>query len=89
MLRGDGTRATIVISGGFFETGACGAALERATLENVRRHGVHLLGQTAWASSVRLPPFAWCPNRGRCTLYSGMLVEKTAAGLEILVVAGW
>ncbi len=39
-----GCRNAIVISGGFSETGRQGAALERATLENARRHGMRLLG---------------------------------------------
>ncbi len=39
-----GTRAAIVISGGFSETGAAGATLERAMLENARRHHLRLMG---------------------------------------------
>ena len=39
-----GTRTAIVISSGFAETGPRGAALERATLENARRHRLRLLG---------------------------------------------
>ena len=39
-----GTRAAIVLSGGFSETGPRGAALERAVIENARRHRVRLLG---------------------------------------------
>jgi acetyltransferase len=39
-----GTRAAIVLSGGFSETGPRGANLERAVIENARRHRVRLLG---------------------------------------------
>ena len=39
-----GVRAAVVISAGFGETGAEGAALERAMLENARRHNIRLLG---------------------------------------------
>jgi acetyltransferase len=39
-----GTRTAIVISGGFSETGPAGAALERAMLENARRHHLRLMG---------------------------------------------
>jgi len=39
-----GTRAAIVLSGGFSETGPRGAALERAAMEAARRHRVRLLG---------------------------------------------
>ncbi len=39
-----GTRAAIVISGGFSETGPRGASLERASLEAARRHRMRLLG---------------------------------------------
>jgi acetyltransferase len=39
-----GTRAVAVISGGFSEAGTHGAALERAAVENARRHRVRLLG---------------------------------------------
>lgn len=39
-----GTRAAIVLSGGFSETGPRGASLERAVIENARRHRVRLLG---------------------------------------------
>jgi acetyltransferase len=39
-----GTRAAMVISAGFGETGEQGAALERAVLENARRHRMRLLG---------------------------------------------
>ncbi len=39
-----GTRTAIVISGGFLEAGPRGAALERAALENARRHRLRLLG---------------------------------------------
>ena len=39
-----GIRAAVVITAGFSETGAEGAALERTLLENARRHGVRLIG---------------------------------------------
>ncbi|MBL8485735.1 MAG: bifunctional acetate--CoA ligase family protein/GNAT family N-acetyltransferase, partial [Rhodocyclaceae bacterium] len=39
-----GTRAAIVISGGFSETGPRGASLERSALEAARRHRMRLLG---------------------------------------------
>jgi len=39
-----GTRAAIVISAGFGETGEQGAALERSVLETARRHRMRLLG---------------------------------------------
>ena len=39
-----GTRAAIVLSGGFSETGPRGAKLERAVIDNARRHRVRLLG---------------------------------------------
>jgi acetyltransferase len=39
-----GCRNAIVIAGGFAEAGPRGAALERAALENARRHGMRLLG---------------------------------------------
>ena len=39
-----GIRAAIVVTAGFSETGAEGAALERELLANARRHGVRLLG---------------------------------------------
>jgi acetyltransferase len=39
-----GCRNAIIIAGGFAEAGPRGAALERATRENARRHGMRLLG---------------------------------------------
>lgn len=39
-----GTRSVIIQSGGFSEAGPRGASLERAALENARRHGIRLLG---------------------------------------------
>jgi acetyltransferase len=39
-----GTRAAVVISGGFSESGPHGASLERAALESARRHRLRLLG---------------------------------------------
>jgi len=39
-----GARNCIVIAGGFAEVGTRGASLERAMLENARRHGMRLLG---------------------------------------------
>jgi acetyltransferase len=39
-----GVRAAVVIGAGFGETGAAGAALERAMLENAHRHKIRLLG---------------------------------------------
>ena len=39
-----GCRNVIVIAGGFAEAGPRGAALQRAALENARRHGMRLLG---------------------------------------------
>jgi acetyltransferase len=39
-----GTRSAIIISGGFSETGSRGASLERAAVENARRHRLRLLG---------------------------------------------
>jgi len=39
-----GCRNAVIISGGFAESGRQGAALERAALENARRHGMRLLG---------------------------------------------
>lgn len=39
-----GVRAAVVISAGFSETGPAGAKLERALLENARRHRLRLVG---------------------------------------------
>jgi acetyltransferase len=39
-----GVRAAVVVSAGFSETGAEGAPLERALLENARRHRLRVLG---------------------------------------------
>ncbi|MCF8183436.1 MAG: acetate--CoA ligase family protein, partial [Polynucleobacter sp.] len=39
-----GCRNAIIIAGGFAEAGARGSSLERAALENARRHGMRLLG---------------------------------------------
>ena len=39
-----GTRTAIIISAGFGETSQAGAALERAALENARRHHLRLMG---------------------------------------------
>ena len=39
-----GVRAAVVVSAGFTESGPAGAALERALLENARRHGLRVLG---------------------------------------------
>ncbi|OHC66892.1 MAG: GNAT family N-acetyltransferase [Rhodocyclales bacterium RIFCSPLOWO2_02_FULL_63_24] len=39
-----GCRNAIIIAGGFAEAGPRGAALERAALENARRHGMRLIG---------------------------------------------
>src|SRR5690242_19094 len=39
-----GVRAVVVISAGFSEAGPEGASLERALLENARRHGVRVVG---------------------------------------------
>ena len=39
-----GVRAAVILSAGFHETGAHGAALEKAVLENARRYGLRLIG---------------------------------------------
>lgn len=39
-----GVRAVVIITAGFSETGEAGARLERAALENARRHGVRVIG---------------------------------------------
>jgi acetyltransferase len=39
-----GVRAAVVITAGFSEIGPAGAKLERALLENARRHGVRVIG---------------------------------------------
>ncbi|HEX9686401.1 MAG TPA: GNAT family N-acetyltransferase [Burkholderiales bacterium] len=39
-----GVRAAVVVSAGFSESGPAGAALERALLENARRHHLRVLG---------------------------------------------
>src|SRR3970282_1697131 len=39
-----GVRAAVVISAGFSESGPAGATLERALLENARRHRLRVLG---------------------------------------------
>ena len=39
-----GCRNAIIVSGGFAEAGPRGAALERAALENARRHGMRVIG---------------------------------------------
>ncbi|MBX3665917.1 MAG: GNAT family N-acetyltransferase [Burkholderiales bacterium] len=39
-----GVRAAVVITAGFSETGEAGARLERAALDNARRHGVRIIG---------------------------------------------
>lgn len=39
-----GVRAAVIITAGFAETGAAGARLERAVIDNARRHGVRVIG---------------------------------------------
>ncbi len=39
-----GVRSAVILSAGFHETGAHGAALEKAVLENARRYGLRLIG---------------------------------------------
>ncbi|MBX3664161.1 MAG: bifunctional acetate--CoA ligase family protein/GNAT family N-acetyltransferase [Burkholderiales bacterium] len=39
-----GVRAVVIITAGFSETGEAGARLERAALDNARRHGVRVIG---------------------------------------------
>jgi len=39
-----GARSAVIITAGFSETGEAGARLERAALDNARRHGVRVIG---------------------------------------------
>jgi acetyl coenzyme A synthetase (ADP forming)-like protein len=86
-----GVRALIVISAGFAETGAEGAALQRQLVERVRGHGMRLIGPNCLGlintdPAVRLnasfsPVY---PPEGRVA----MLSQSGALGIAILALAG-
>lgn len=90
-----GARGAVVISAGFKETGAEGAARERALLECARRHGMRLIGPNCLGvlnteGAVRLDAtFAGTyPPPGRVAFSSqsgalGLAILDTAAALSI------
>jgi acetyltransferase len=74
-----GIRAAIVLSAGFAETGAEGAAREQAVLEAARRHGVRILGPNC--IGILRPPIGLDVTfaRGRALAGSLALVSQSGA----------
>ncbi|MFW9845708.1 MAG: acetate--CoA ligase family protein [Candidatus Thorarchaeota archaeon] len=87
-VRNAGARAAVVISGGFSETGAQGAELERELVNSAREVGLRIIGPNCvGVSNSRLfnGTFTMMPERGNISLISqsgalgGMLIYTTRA----------
>ncbi len=82
-----GVKAAVVVSAGFSETGARGAALERALVENARRHRVRLLGPNCLG--IMRPDIGLNATFARGTAIPGSIGLVSQSGALCTAVLDW
>jgi acetyltransferase len=85
-----GLRAAIILSGGFRETGAEGAALEAACLSAARKHGMRLLGPNCVGlEDTHLPIDATFLTRPGVIRGDVALLSHSGAFCEVVIDWAW
>ena len=82
-----GIRAAVVITAGFREAGPAGAALERALLDNARRHGLRLLGPNC--VGLMRPPLGLNATFARGQALAGGLALVSQSGAVCTAMLDW
>jgi acetyltransferase len=82
-----GVRAAVVITAGFSEAGPEGAKLERALLENARRHGVRLIGPNCLG--ILRPELGLNATFARGTAIPGSLGLVSQSGAVCAAMLDW
>ena len=82
-----GTRAAVVITGGFSETGPAGAALERMLLAIARKHGVRLIGPNCLG--IMRADLALNATFGRGNVRPGTLGLVSQSGAMCTAMLDW
>mgnify|MGYP001485520834 CR=1 FL=1 len=82
-----GLRAAVVITAGFSEAGAEGRALDRAVLENARRHGLRLVGPNCLG--IMRPDIGLNATFARGTALAGSLGLVSQSGAVCAAMLDW
>src|SRR6266581_4729070 len=82
-----GVRAAVVITAGFSEAGPEGAKLERALLDNARRHGVRLVGPNCLG--ILRPELGLNATFARGTALAGSLGLVSQSGAVCAAMLDW
>ncbi|MDB5902616.1 MAG: hypothetical protein JWM26_1494 [Betaproteobacteria bacterium] len=82
-----GTKAAVVITAGFSETGAAGAALERTVLATARAHGVRLIGPNCLG--IMRPRIGLNATFGRGNAKVGALGLVSQSGAMCTAMLDW
>jgi len=82
-----GVRAAVVITAGFSEAGPKGASLERALLENARRHGLRLVGPNCLG--ILRPDLGLNATFARGTALAGSLGLVSQSGAVCAAMLDW
>jgi acetyltransferase len=82
-----GVRAAVVITAGFSEAGPEGQALERAVLENARRHGLRLVGPNCLG--IMRPEIGLNATFARGTALAGSLGLVSQSGAVCAAMLDW
>ncbi len=82
-----GVRAAVVITAGFSETGPAGAKLERALLENARRHGVRVIGPNCLG--ILRPALGMNATFARSRVVAGSLGLISQSGAVCTAMLDW
>jgi acetyltransferase len=82
-----GVRAAVVITAGFSEAGPEGAKLERALLDNARRHGLRLIGPNCLG--ILRPELGLNATFARSTALAGSLGLVSQSGAVCAAMLDW
>jgi acetyltransferase len=82
-----GVRAAVVITAGFSEVGLAGARLERALLENARRHGVRVIGPNCLG--ILRPALGLNATFARSRVVAGSLGLISQSGAVCTAMLDW
>ncbi len=82
-----GVRAAVVITAGFSEAGPEGAKLERALLDNARRHGLRLIGPNCLG--ILRPELGLNATFARSTALTGSLGLVSQSGAVCAAMLDW
>lgn len=82
-----GIRAAVIITAGFGETGAAGARLERAVMDNARRHGVRVIGPNCLG--IMRPELGLNATFARGNALPGALALVSQSGAVCTAMVDW